>query len=287
MRYAYYPGCSHHSSGKEYEASTRVVAKNLGLDLVDIPDWSCCGATAAHGKSHLLDVALPSRNLALAEEMGMEVVTTPCASCYQQLAAANKIMTEDKAFKEKVNQVTGKVYNGTLKVKSILEVIGTLEPDYIKAQIVKPLKGLVIAAYYGCLLVRPPSVTGFDDVENPMFMDNLMQLAGAETLDWPHKTECCGGSLAVSNGEIVVKVLNKIFKEAVKSGANCLVTACPLCHFNLDVQQKNCNKLLGTTYDMPVFYFTQLLGLAMGLNRQELGFDTHFTDTQKVLKLVG
>ncbi|BAF59593.1 MAG: CoB--CoM heterodisulfide reductase iron-sulfur subunit B family protein [Pelotomaculum sp.] len=286
MKYAYYPGCSYHTSGKEYEASTRVVAKNLGLELVEIPDWSCCGATAAHGKSHLLNVALPARNLALAEEMGLDV-TTPCASCYQQLAYANKCMIEDKKLKEKVNQVTGKTYNGTLKVKSIVEVIGSIAPEYIKAQIVKPLKGLKIAAYYGCLLVRPPKVTNFDDAENPMFLDNIMRLAGAETLDWPHKTECCGGSLAVSNLDIVVKMLNRIIKAAVECGANCFVVACPLCHFNLDMHQKSCNKMLGTSYTIPVFYFTQLLGLAMGLNQQDLQLGSHFTDTQKVLSMVG
>jgi heterodisulfide reductase subunit B len=286
MRYAYYPGCSYHSSGKEYEASTRLVAKNLGIELVDIPDWNCCGATAAHGKSHLLNIALPARNLALAEEMGLDVVT-PCAACYQQLANANKELREDENLLEKVNKATGKNYKATLKVKSILEAIGSLDPDYIKAQIVKPLKGLVVAAYYGCLLVRPPSVTGFDDPENPVFMDRLMQLAGAEAVDWPHKTECCGGALQVSNVEIVARLLNKIYKEAVKSGANCLVVACPLCHFNLDACQQTCNKLLGTSYEIPVFYFTQLLGLAMGLNQKELQFDSHFTDTQKALKLVG
>jgi len=286
MRYAYYPGCSSHTSGKEYEASVRIVSKNLGLELVDIPDWSCCGATAAHGKSHLLNTALPARNLALAEEMGLDAVT-PCAACYQQLAAANKEIKENPQIAEKVNQATGKTYKGTIKVKSIVEAIGSLEPDIIKAQIVKPLKGLKIAAYYGCLMVRPPSVTGFDDPENPMFLDNLMRLAGAETMDWPHKTECCGGALQVSNEKIVVKLLNKIYKEAIKSGANCMVAACPLCHFNLDSCQNTCNRLLGTTYEIPIFYFTQLLGLAMGLNQQELQFNSHFTDTRKVLKLVG
>lgn len=286
MRYAYFPGCSSHTSGKEYEATVRIVTKNLGIELVDIPDWSCCGATAAHGKSHLLNVALPARNLAIAEEMGLDVVT-PCAACYQQLASANKEVKENKELAGKVNQVVGKVYRGTLKVKSILEAIGALEHDYIKAQIVKPLKGLKIAAYYGCLMVRPPSVTGFDDPENPMFMDNLMRLAGAETIDWPHKTECCGGAIQVSNEQIVAKLLNKIFKGAVKSGANCMVVACPLCHFNLDACQNACNRLLGTAYEIPIFYFTQLLGLAMGLNQKELQLDSHFTDTRKVLKLVG
>jgi len=286
MRYAYYPGCTSHTTSKEYEASTRAVAKKLGMELVEIPDWSCCGSTAAHGKSHLLNVALPARNLALAEEMGLDV-TTGCAACYQQLAYANKRMTENREIRDRVNRVTGKEFKGTLKVKSLVEAIGTIDPEFIKSQVVKPLSGLKIAAYYGCLLVRPPKVTGFDDPENPMFIDNIMRLAGAETLDWAHKTECCGGSLPTTNLGIAVRLINKILKAAVESGANCMVAACPVCQMNLDYHQKSTNKQLGTTYEMPVFYFTQLLGLAMGLNQQDLQFNTHFTDTKKVISLVG
>lgn len=286
MRYAYFPGCTSHSTSKEFEASTRAVAKKLGMELVEIPDWSCCGATAAHGKSHLLNIALPARNLAIAEEMGLDV-TTGCAACYQQLANANISMIENNEIREKVNKVTGKPYKGTLKVKSIVEAIGIIDPELIKTQIVKPLNGLKIAAYYGCLLVRPPKITGFDDPENPMFLDNIMRLAGAETLDWAHKTECCGASLPNTNLGVAVRLINKILKAAVESGANCVVVACPFCHLNLDWHQKNVNKQLGTTYDMPVFYFTQLLGLALGLNQQDLQFNTHFTDTQKVISLVG
>lgn len=286
MRYAYYPGCSYHGTGKEYEASTQAVAKKLGMELVEIPDWSCCGATAAHGKSHLLNIALPARNLAIAEGMGLDV-TTGCAACYQQLAHANKRMTESQETREQVKKVTGKEYKGTLKVKSLVEAIGTIDPELIKSQVVKPLSKLKVAAYYGCLLVRPPEITGFDDPENPMFMDNMMRLAGAEALDWAHKTECCGASLGVSNLGIAVKLINKILKAVVDSGADCVVVACPFCHLNLDWHQKSVNKQLGTTYEMPVFYFTELLGLAMGISHDELGLKMHFTDTQKVLSLVG
>ena len=280
------PVSFHHGTGKEYEASTQAVAKKLGMELVEIPDWSCCGATAAHGKSHLLNIALPARNLAIAEGMGLDV-TTGCAACYQQLAHANKRMTESQETREQVKKVTGKEYKGTLKVKSLVEAIGTIDPELIKSQVVKPLSKLKVAAYYGCLLVRPPEITGFDDPENPMFMDNMMKLAGAEALDWAHKTECCGASLGVSNLGIAVKLINKILKAVVDSGADCVVVACPFCHLNLDWHQKSVNKQLGTTYEMPAFYFTELLGLAMGISHDELGLKTHFTDTQKVLSLVG
>lgn len=286
MKYAYYPGCCYHTSAREYEFSTRVVAKNLGLDLVEIPDWSCCGSTAAHGKSHLLSVALPARNLALAEEMGLDV-TAPCAACYQRLACANKELVEDESLRAKVGRITGRTYNGTVKVKSIVEAIDLIGPEAIRAQVARPLKGLKVAAYYGCFLVRPPWVTNYDDPENPTSLDRLMQSAGAETLDWSHKTECCGASLSISNEDIVLKMVGRILKAAAASGANCVVTACPLCHFNLDLRQGKCNKQLGTKFNLPVFYFTQLIGVAMGLNYKDLCLNTHFIDTNKVLRLIG
>lgn len=286
MKYAYYPGCCYHTSAKEYEFSTRVVAKNLGLELVEVPDWSCCGSTAAHSKSHLLSVALPARNLAIAEEMGLDLAA-PCAACYQRLAGANKQLIEDNNLREKVNRITGRVYNGTVKVKSMVEAIELIGPEDIRVQVVRPLKGLKVAAYYGCFLVRPPWVTNYDDPENPTSLDSLMRLAGAETLDWSHKTECCGASLSISNEDIVVKMVSRILKAAVESGANCLVTACPLCHFNLDLRQQRCNKILGTKFNLPVFYFTQLLGVAMGLNHRDLCLNTHFVDTKKALRLIG
>lgn len=286
MKYAYYPGCCYHTSAREYEFSSRLVSKTLGLELVEIPDWSCCGSTAAHGKSHLLTLALPSRNLALAGEMGLDV-TAPCAACFQRLAWANKQLIEDKNLREKVNRITGRAYDGTVRVKSIVEAIDTIGPEAILARVVRPLKGLKVAAYYGCFLVRPPWVTNYDDPENPSSLDRLMRLTGAETLDWPHKTECCGASLSVSNEDIVLRLVARILKAALASGANCLVTACPLCHFNLDLRQEKCNKKMGTRFKLPVFYFTQLIGVAMGLNERDLCLDTHFVDTRIALELVG
>ncbi len=287
MRYAYFPGCSYHGTGKEYELSTHAVAKKLGMELVTIPDWSCCGATASHGKSHLLNIALPSRNLGIAEGMGIDEVTTGCAACYQQLANANKKMIENEDLRNKVNSITGTPYKGTLKVKSIVEAIGIVDPETIKSQIVKPLTGLKVACYYGCLLVRPPEITGFDDPENPMFIDNIMKLAGAEALDWAHKTECCGASLGVSNLDVAVRMIDRILAAAVESDADCIAVACPFCHLNLDWHQKSVNRKLRKSYDIPVFYFTELLGLSMGISPDELGFKTHFTDTKKVLSVVG
>lgn len=285
MKYAYFPGCCYHTSAREYERSSRLVSEHLRLELVEIPDWSCCGSTAAHGKSHLLSVALPGRSLASAEEMGMDV-TASCAACFQRLASANKQLVEDNSLREKVNQITGKDYKGTIKVKSLVEVIESIDPENIRSRLVRPLKGLKIAAYYGCFLVRPPWITNFDDPENPASLDRLMRLAGADTVEWSHKTECCGASFSVSNEEICLTMAGKILRAAEGSGANCIVTACPLCHFNLDLRQLRCNKKLGTSFNLPVFYFTQLLGVAMGLNQKGLCLDTHFVDTQRALRLI-
>lgn len=286
MKLAYYPGCCHHTSAMEYDVSTRVVSGALGLELIEIPDWNCCGSSAAHNRSHLLSLALPARNLAIAEDMGLDL-TAPCAACYQRLALASRKLADDPALLEKVNQVTGRSYRATNKVKSIVEVYASLDPDYIRGFVKKPLSGLKIAAYYGCFLVRPPSPVTIDDPENPLMMEKIMQTAGAVTVDWPHKTECCGASHSISNEEIVNMLVTGILRAAADSGANCLVTACPLCHFNLDLRQRKLNKNHGAEFNLPVFYFTQLLGVALGLEYKELSLHTHFTDTKPVLQLVG
>ncbi|WP_027357005.1 CoB--CoM heterodisulfide reductase iron-sulfur subunit B family protein [Desulfofundulus thermocisternus] len=285
MKLAYYPGCSLEASGKEYDLSTRAVCKHLGIELIEIPDWSCCGATAGHSTSHLLSLALPARNLALAEEMGLDV-TAPCASCYQRLALTCYELKQNPRLQKEINEITGRSFQGKIKVVSILEAINYIGLEGIQNQVVKPLKGLKIAAYYGCLLVRPRNIQ-IDDPENPQIIEKIMQASGAEPVEWPHKTECCGASLAISNEDIATTMVSRILKAASLSGAHCLVCACPLCHFNLDMRQLKVNRLQGTNYQLPVFYFTQLLGIALGLNPNDLSLHTHFVDTTHVLKMVG
>ena len=284
MRYAYYPGCCDHTSAKEYDISTRAVCSGLGIELMEIPDWSCCGSTPGHSTSHLLGVALSARNLALVEEMGLEC-TASCAACYQRLAMANVEMKKDAELCEKINLVTGKPYHGGVKVKSILEVITEMNQTQLQTKIIKSLTNLKIAVYYGCLMVRPKEIQ-IDDPENPTIMDKLLVSMGAKTLDWSYKTECCGAALAMSNEDIVLKLAHKILFNAKCVGANCIVTACPLCHFNLDMRQKRVNKVYGTDYNLPVFYFTQLIGLAMGLKAEDLCLKSHFVDTKIILELI-
>jgi len=286
VKVAYYPGCSAETSGKEYEISSKMVCKKLGIELVEVHDWSCCGATAAHSTDHLLALALAGRNLALVEKMGLPVVTAPCSACYQRLALTQAELAHDKNMLEQINQLTGYDYKGTVKVSPILEVIAGLDEEQIKAQIVKPMKGLRIAAYYGCMLLRPSAVK-IDDPENPQMMDKVLQLTGGEVVEWSHKSECCGASLSVSNEDIVKTLTAKIFRAAVMAGANCIATACPLCQLNLDYYQEKVNQEMGTNYNLSIFYFTQLLGLAMGLDEKEMGIDTHFTDAWGLIKQVG
>ncbi len=285
MNYSYFPGCCHHTSAREYDLSTRVVCKNLGINLTDVPDWSCCGSTAAHSTSQLLALALSARNLALAEETGLDV-TAACAACYQRLALAHHELSGDNDLRKKVNKITGRKYRSKIKVKSILDVVHESAGEHLKTMVVKPLNGLKIACYYGCLMVRPAEIAA-DDPENPRKMDVLMEKLGAQVVDWGYKTECCGASLAVSNEDIVIQLVEKIIRNAVLAGANSIVTACPLCHFNLDVRQFKINRNMGTSYRLPVFYFTQLMGVALGLNFADIGVHSHFVNTTKLLRSIG
>lgn len=280
ISYSYYPGCSYHSSGKEYDLSARMLCQKLGIQLTDVPDWNCCGASSAHATSPLLATSLAARNLVLAEKSGRDIVTS-CAACYQRLAMANHDLKTNERVFNRVNKVLDKPYQKGIQVKSILQVISEL--DGLEAHMTRSLSGFKAVAYYGCLLVKPSSVQ-IDDAEDPQIMDNLLKTAGVETLDWGFKTECCGASLAVSNADLALKLIARISQGADQAGANCIVTACPLCHFNLDMQQAKVNKLLGTNFSLPVFYFTQLLGLGLGIDPGELSFKTHFVNPGHLIK---
>lgn len=286
MKVAYYPGCSLHSVAREYDSSSRAVCQALGIELVEIPDWNCCGASAAHSSSEYLPTALCARNLHLVEKMGLDV-TSPCAACYQSLAAANCKMTGNDELREKINEATGQPYHGGVRVLSIIDVFNKAGIDRIQSQVVQSLKGLKVAVYYGCLLVRPPKVVSIDDSENPQALDNLIRATGAETVDWSHKVECCGGSLSVTNEEVSLKMVKDILTSAARAGAACIIDACPQCHLNLDMRQKKINKIYNTNLNIPILYFTQFLGLALGIKPVHLSMDSHFVSTGSVTSLVG
>ncbi|KKM12310.1 heterodisulfide reductase subunit B [Clostridiales bacterium PH28_bin88] len=284
MKYAYYPGCSLESTGLEYDLSARAVAKHLGVELWEIPEWNCCGASAAHSTNHLLALALPARNLAIAEKEGLDVAV-PCAACFNRMKHTEAAVRESAATRETVADVIEMDYKGGNSAYALLDVlVNRVGVEAIREKVVKPLTGLKVACYYGCLLVRPPKVTQFDDPEDPRTMDRLIEALGGTPVNWTHKTECCSVGHATVKPGVAGPVLNAIFTQAQAAGADCLAAACPLCFLNLDMRQAQvCGHFKGD-YRLPVFYFTELMGVAMGYSPKEMGVTKHFVDPMPLLE---
>lgn len=287
MKYAYFPGCSLHSTSKEYDISTRAVAEKLGIELYEIPDWICCGASPAHVTLQYLSLTLPIKNLLIAQSTGADKLAVCCAACFNRLKIANHVVRTDDEKRGKINELLKDRYKGEIEIKHFLEIlISEYGMDKIKELVTRKLTGLKVVCYYGCLLVRPPKIMEFDDAENPQMMDKLMTALGAESLDWPYKVECCGASFSLTNTDIVLKLGNDILQTAKDTGADCLVVACPLCQSNLDLRQKEIEKKYNTKFNLPILYFTQLLGLAIGIKPEKLGLNKHIVSSQTLLKAV-
>jgi len=290
MKYAYFPGCSVHSSAKEYGMSCKAVNTVLGIELVEIPDWNCCGSIdAVYAYSPLLSIALSTRNLSLAETMKMDIVTL-CSACYFTLSRANKILREDAGLKGKIDKVindAGLKYAGEVKVRHYLDVLANdVGFDKIAEHVKVPLKGLKVAPYYGCLLVRPPKISNFDDPEHPTSMDKLITALGAQNVNYPDKTSCCGASLAITDESVMMEMTKGLLLDAKDAEADCIVTPCPMCHFNLDAKQKDIESHFHIKIDLPILYVTQLIGLAFGLDAKELGLQRNVVSPTKLLKRV-
>ncbi len=277
--YSYYPGCSLHATAAEYDVSARLVCQKLGIDLHELEDWVCCGASAAHSTDHLLSLALPAHTLKQAEEKGLPLAV-PCAMCYSRLKFALHEL-ENKDTLDLVSRAISKELSTAVTVKHMLQV---LADENISLPIVKPLSGLKVACYYGCLLVRPPEVVGFDNAENPQTMDRLMERLGAEAIDWGLKTNCCGAGVAFARLDVVLKLSHRLLTLAQRSGADCIAVACPMCHANLDMYQKDMTAKFGQKTELPVLYFTQLMGLALGFSAKELLLSKHLTDPLPMLR---
>lgn len=288
MKFAFYPGCSLESSATEYRASTELVARTLGIELEEIPGWICCGSTPVHMSDKLLGIALPADSLLQAERMKTDGVLVSCASCYSRLKAANHAIKTNERIRHEVGQALGVDYQGNVPVYHMLEIAAKAAtgPDF-EAKIKRKLKGLKVASYYGCLLVRPPEITGFDDPEDPQSLDRIVAALGAEPIKWRSKVECCGAALAFTHADIVLKLSGEILEDAKDSGADVVVAACPLCHSNLDLRQRSIEKYLGVDLEVPVLYFTQLLGLAFGYSAGQLGLGKHMVSPVPVLKRRG
>lgn len=287
MRYAYFPGCSLSSSGYDYHISLKYVSKALGIDLHEVKDWVCCGASSAHSISHLLSVALPVLNLSHAEKDGFERLIAPCLACLSRFKAANEEIKHDPDLKNKIHEIFDYKYQGNVKVYHPLEVFHEMGFERIREKIKKKLKGLRIACYYGCVLTRPPRVAKFDKVEDPQSMDSIVKILGAEAVEWSFKTECCGVSMTLTRSDIVLKLSNDILREAKDSGANAIATCCPLCQANLDGRQRQIEETYKVHYGIPILYITQLMGLSFGANPKEVGIQKLLTSPLEVLGSIG
>lgn len=283
----YYPGCSGHGSSKEFEKTVKLSASKLDVELQEVPDWNCCGASSAHYLNETLGYALPIRNLAIAENMGNDTIASPCPSCYMRLKATQHDLAKNPTLQDKIVQVLEKdeKYTGNIAVKSILQYFyEDIGLEAIKEKVVKPLTGLKVACYYGCLMTRPKEITQFDSPEYPISMDKIMEAVGATATDFDYKTECCGASYSISNTEVMQNMIYKILDVAKQSGADAVVVACPLCQSNLDMRQKDMESAKKAKFNLPVFYFTQLIALAFGFNEKEIELNRHLVDTTEVLK---
>ncbi len=276
---SYYPGCSLHATGIEFNMSTKAVAETLNLNLVEPEGWVCCGTSPAHNTNHYRSIKLPMQTLAIAQELGHSYMTMPCAACFSRFRIAMHEVQNEPELRRKIAEDIGFEYTGGIKVDSLLTTI-TDRVGYEAAvePVTKPLEGLKAVSYYGCLLTRPPDVTGAEHPEYPMNMDNLLEALGAEALDWSYKTDCCGGSLSLSTLDIALDLSQKILQNAIDVGADVIVTACPLCFANLDVRQQQISDEYGGEFHIPVVYFTQLMGVAYGIDAKTLGMDKHFSD---------
>lgn len=287
MTYAYYPGCSLHSTAKEYDRSLCAVCEKVGVELKEVKSWICCGSTPAHSTSKLLSLALPLKNLAEIEKSGFRKVIVPCESCFSRFKTAQHEIDNEPRLAAIVEGIIEHKFRDGVKVYHPLEILSSNTVlSKITGQVKNDLSKLTVVCYYGCLLTRPPKITEFDDCEYPQNMDKILRALGVSTLDWSYKTDCCGGSFALTKTDIVLKLNRDILEGAKSVGADAIVVACPMCHSNLDTRQEEIEKKYQTTYRLPIVYFTQLMGLAFDISAQKLLLKRHLVDTEGVLEKV-
>ncbi len=277
MKIGIYPGCSLTGSARDYNESVFALAEAFEMDFVQVPDWNCCGATAAHNLNKELSLALPARILALAEKNGLEEIIVPCAACYSRLVVTQHELKKDPVLKNRVSEILEMDYRGTTHLLNVIEWIDKYIIPKLDGRVVKPFNHKV-ACYYGCLLVRPNKVLQYDRAEDPQTMDMVMSKIGAEPLEYPYKTECCGAGFSVSRTDIVSKLSGKIIEDAEYRGAEAIIVACPMCHSNLDMRRSDINRHWKREFKIPVVFVTQAIGLAIGLSESSLGLKRHFVE---------
>lgn len=280
----YYPGCSLHSTAREYDISTQAVCRALNLPLVEPHGWVCCGSSAAHRSDPDAALRLPLENLALIEQSGLREVTMPCAACFNRHKAAQFEIRHDSGRKAQMDAAIGYAYQDTVQVSTLVEAITQhVGAEAVRARVQRPLAGLRVVCYYGCLLTRPPEVTGAPHPENPTDMDALIAALGAEVVDWSYKTTCCGAAHSLTRPDIVLKLSGDLITHAREAGADAIAVSCPLCHTNLDARQFQ----MGLDEAMPVLYFTQLMALAFGLPEKAAALHKNLVDPRPLLKEKG
>ncbi|MEW6586831.1 MAG: CoB--CoM heterodisulfide reductase iron-sulfur subunit B family protein [Nitrospirota bacterium] len=286
MQVAYYPGCSLHASSELYDIQCRKVLGHLGINLKEIEDWNCCGATSAGKTDDFLSVALPARNLGIADASGLSEMLIPCSSCYNRSVSAQRILTENTELKDRINMELSKKVEGKIRISSILDILlSGATSGRLAEKAIKKLEGLRPACYYGCLLTRfPCDMRISESVENPQAMERLCKAVGAEPPDWGYKTDCCGASAAVNDTDTALFLMSRIMKDALARGANCFVTTCPMCQMNMDAYQGQVRERYGIEKQLPVFFITELVGIAMGFSHREMCMDRHFVDSLGLLR---
>ncbi len=287
MKIAYYPGCSQEGSALDYGKSTGAVCAALGIRLDEIPGWNCCGSSPAHSVDSELSGALCVRNLDLAAREKADVVTTPCPSCLSNLRMAWHRMRND-AYRDSVNGLLDEPAAGELpEAISVMQLIGRLrDAEELATYVKKPLTGLRIAAYYGCLMSRPAKIMDFGDPENPTLMESLLAACGAEMVDFPLKTVCCGAAFGIPERPLTAKNSGRILELATKMGVDAIAVACPLCQMNLDLRQKQAAKAEDAHFEMPILYFTQLMGLAFNIAPEHLGLDQLCVSARSIVQRI-
>jgi heterodisulfide reductase subunit B2 len=274
-RLGFYPGCCLIGTSKEYNDSVKALAKKFDIELIEVPDWNCCGANSAQNLNKELSLSLPARILALAEKEGLEEVVVPCACCFGRLATTQHELNENPKVKARVAEIIEMEYKGTTKLLNVIQMIDKYINGDIEKKVVKKFEHKV-ACYYGCLLIRPHKILKFDRQEDPQTLDVLMKKAGAEPIDWAFKTECCGAGFAVPLTDVVERLSAAIVDDAVSRGAEAIIVACPLCLSNLDMRRPGMKKYMKHKSDIPIMYITEAIGQATGIDFKELGLHKHY-----------
>jgi len=290
MKISYYPGCTLKNNAKNFEESALYSLNAIGVEVKELPRWNCCGTVFSLATDDLIHHVAPIRNLIRVKESNTDRVMTLCAMCYNTLKRANERVKADSESLDKINQFMYREeidYKGDVKILHFLELLrDEIKFENIAKKVTNPLKNLKVANYYGCLLVRPKEI-GFDDVENPTILDNLMTAMGADSIDFPYKTECCGAYQTVNNPEIIADRTFQILTSAQSQGAEVVTVSCPLCAFNLDHRQEETVQKFPEFKNIPILYFTQLMAIALGCPEESLRFDLNSIDPKPILKEKG